>query len=38
MTEKKSMTVGGLIWKAVMVVVALWLIVWLLRGSGINLI
>ena len=38
MAEKQEWTARGLLWKVVMVVVAIWLIVWLLRGSGINLI
>jgi len=37
MAEKKQWTVGAIVWKIVMVVTALWLIVWLLRMSGINL-
>jgi len=36
MPEKQRLTVFGIIWKAVMVIVALWLIVWLLGISGIN--
>jgi hypothetical protein len=36
MTGKTQWTLTGIVWKAVMVVVALWLIVWMLRLSGIG--
>jgi hypothetical protein len=38
MTEKKDLTVTGAVWKIIMVLVAVWLIIWMLRMSGINLL
>jgi hypothetical protein len=32
MVDKSGWTVGGIIWKAVMVIVALWLIYFMLRA------
>jgi hypothetical protein len=31
MADKQGLSVGGILWKAVMVVVAIWLIYWMLR-------
>jgi len=36
--EKKEWTVGGMLWKVVMVITALWLINWLLAMSGVNIL
>jgi hypothetical protein len=36
MTDKTNPTVLGWIWRAVMIVVAIWLIFWMLGLSGIN--
>jgi hypothetical protein len=38
MTEKKDLTVKGAVWEIIMVLVAVWLIIWMLRMSGINLL
>ncbi len=37
MDEKQPLTIGGVIWKIVMVITAIWLIIWMLRISGINI-
>lgn len=34
--ETERMTAGAILWRVVMAVVALWLVVWMLRISGIN--
>ncbi len=36
--EKKDWAVGGIVWKIVMVVTAIWLVVWMLKISGINVL
>ena len=38
MAEKETRTVGGMVWKVVMVLVAIWLIIYMLRISGINVL
>ena len=37
MTEKKNVTIGGLLWRIVMVIVAIWLVIFMLRISGVNI-
>ena len=31
MAAKTSLSIGGIIWRAIMVIVALWLVYWMLR-------
>jgi len=31
-------TFGAIVWKAVMIVIALWLIIWMFRISGVNIL
>jgi hypothetical protein len=38
MAEKKNLTIGGILWRIVMVVVAIWLVIFMLRISGINIL
>ena len=35
--EKTNLTIGGIVWRIVMVIVAIWLVIFMLRFSGINI-
>jgi hypothetical protein len=38
MADKNQRSIGSILWRVVMGIIAIWLVIWMLRMSGINLL